>query len=200
MTNFLRNKILSVLLGLSLAIASLHAAAQHETPSDTVTTMVESILSILQREAYSTEDRDLIRQAVYEGFDSRAMAQSVLSTNWKAASIEQQTEFEALFFETLENTYIGRLEAYTNEKVEYHDESIKQKRASVETFIITSNKKIPINYKLRLRSNGWFIYDVEVENASMVSSYRETYRSVIRRSGMDDLLTQMREKIAQFSQ
>lgn len=62
---------------------------------------------------------------------------------------------------------------------------------------IASNNEIPVNYKLRLRSDGWFVYDVEVENVSMVSSYRETYRSVVRRSGMDGLLTQMREKAAQ---
>jgi len=38
------------------------------------------------------------------------------------------------------------------------------------------------------------MYDVEVENVSMVSFYRETYRSVVRRDGMDGLLAQMRER------
>jgi ABC-type transporter MlaC component len=33
-----------------------------------------------------------------------------------------------------------------------------------------------------------------VENVSMVSSYRETYRSVVRRDGMDGLLSQMQER------
>jgi len=125
------------------------------------------------------------------------MSQSVLSTNWRDASKEQQDEFQALFMQTLENTYIGRVEAYTNEQVDFKKEDINNNRATVDTAILASNNEIPVNYKLRLRSDGWFVYDVEVENVSMVSSYRETYRSVVKRDGMDGLLAQMREKAAQ---
>jgi len=99
--------------------------------------------------------------------------------------------------QTLENTYMGRLEAYTNETVEFRKEEIDNNRATVETVILTGGNEIPINYKLRQRSDGWFVYDVEVENVSMVSSYRETYRSVVRRDGMDGLLSQMRERAAE---
>ena len=72
--------------------------------------------------------------------------------------------------------------------------NINNTRATVDTVIATANNDIPINYKLRQRSDGWFVYDVEVENVSMVSSYRETYRSVVRRDGMDGLLSQMQER------
>ena len=99
--------------------------------------------------------------------------------------------------QTLENTYIGRVEAYTNEQVDFKKEDINNNRATVDTAILASSNEIPVNYKLRLRSDGWFVYDVEVENVSMVSSYRETYRSVVKRDGMDGLLAQMREKAAQ---
>ena len=57
---------------------------------------------------------------------------------------------------------------------------------------------IPIVYKLRKRSDGWFVYDVEIENVSMVSTYRETYRSVVRKDGMDGLLLQMRTRITEL--
>ncbi|MGY8789479.1 MAG: MlaC/ttg2D family ABC transporter substrate-binding protein [Pseudomonadales bacterium] len=67
-------------------------------------------------------------------------------------------------------------------------------RATIDTVIATANNDIHINYKLRQRSDGWFVYDVEVENVSMVSSYRETYRSVVRRDGIDGLLSQMQER------
>ena len=100
--------------------------------------------------------------------------------------------------QTLENIYIGRVEAYTNEQVAFKKEDINNNRATVDTAILAASNEIPVNYKLRLRSDGWFVYDVEVENVSMVSSFRETYRSVVRRDGMDGLLTQMREKAAQL--
>jgi len=185
---------LLAVFSLILAV-SMQANAQSASPKTVVETTVNAILDILRNDALGQEEaRDQMRSEISKAFDPRTMAQSVLSTNWRQASEQQQDELQALFMQTLENTYMGRLEAYTNETVEYRGESIDNNRAEVQTVIITSSNEIPINYKLRLRNNGWFVYDVEVENVSMVSSYRETYRSVVRRDGMDGLLAQMREK------
>jgi len=185
---------LLAVFSLILAV-SMQANAQSASPKTVVETTVNAILDILRNDALGHEEaRDQMRSEISKAFDPRTMAQSVLSTNWRQASEQQQDELQALFMQTLENTYMGRLEAYTNETVEYRGESIDNNRAEVQTVIITSSNEIPINYKLRLRNNGWFVYDVEVENVSMVSSYRETYRSVVRRDGMDGLLAQMREK------
>jgi len=168
------------------------------SPTDRVKGVVDEVLTILKNQSL-TQDvrRDQLRLALGKVFDSRAMAQSALSTNWRSASTEQQNEFEELFRQTLENTYIGRIEAYTDELVEYRGEDIENNRSTVETVIVTSSNEIPVNYKLRLRSDGWFVYDVEVENVSMISSYRETYRSVVRRSSMDELLDEMRQNVAE---
>ena len=188
---------LGAFIALGILVLSFQASAQNTTPTETVETTVNAILEILRDDSLGTEEaRELMRAEIGKAFDARAMSQSVLSTNWRSASKEQQEEFQALFMATLEDTYMGRIEAYTNEVVEFRDEEINNNRATVDTVILDGNTDIPINYKLRQRSDGWFVYDVEVENVSMVSSYRETYRSVVRRDGMDGLLAQMREKAA----
>ncbi|MDA9909028.1 ABC transporter substrate-binding protein [Gammaproteobacteria bacterium] len=195
--NRLIASVLRIAACLMLAI-SFQAHAQNGSPMETVETTVTAILEILRNDTLDTDEvRTLMRTEIDKSFDARAMSQSVLSTNWRDASKEQQDEFQALFMQTLENTYIGRVEAYTNEQVDFKKEDINNNRATVDTAILASNNEIPVNYKLRLRSDGWFVYDVEVENVSMVSSYRETYRSVVKREGMDGLLAQMREKAAQ---
>src|SRR5690606_33572258 len=109
---------------------------------------------------------------------------------------EQQTEFKTLMLQTIEDTYLDRIQAYTNEVVEFRKEDIRNDRATVNTVVVTKSAEVPVNYKLRKRSDGWFVYDVEVENVSMVSSYRDTYRDIVRRSGVDGLLDQMRAKAA----
>jgi phospholipid transport system substrate-binding protein len=178
-----------------LLMLSFQVNAQNNSPLDTVQTTVNAILEILRDPSLTPEAaRVQMRVEIGKAFDARAMSQSVLSTNWRQADEAQQEEFQRLFMQTLENTYMGRLEAYTNESVEFRDEDINNTRATVDTVIATANNDIPINYKLRQRSDGWFVYDVEVENVSMVSSYRETYRSVVRRDGMDGLLSQMQER------
>ena len=171
--------------------------ASQESPTERVRSVVDEVLTILRNQSLDpSERREQLRAQLGQVFDSRAMAQSALSTNWRNASEAQQDEFEELFRQTLENTYIGRIEAYTNESVEYRDEDINNNRATVDTTIVTSSNEIPVNYRLRLRSDGWYVYDVEVENVSMISSYRETYRSVVRRQGMDELLAEMRQNVS----
>jgi phospholipid transport system substrate-binding protein len=197
--NSIKNLRFSLGLIFCSALVSNAGIAQNDSPMLAVETMVESVLTILRSDTLSPEENEIaVKEELFKVFDSRAMAQSVLSTGWRQASTDQQNEFESLFLQTLENTYINRIEAYTDERVEFTSEDINENRATVETVIVTSNNDIPVGYKLRQRSDGWFIYDVVVENVSMVSSYRDTYRSIARRSGMDDLLSQMREKILEL--
>lgn len=186
-------------LMLCLAFASTPASAQDGAPTAAVRSVVDAILGILRSPDFDfAAARPAIRSEIQRAFDDTAMAQSVLSTNWRQASKEQQDEFKQLLSQTIESTYIGRIRAYTNETVEYRGEEINDKRATVDTVIKAQGGDIPLVYKLRQRNDGWFVYDVEIENVSMVSTYRETYRSVVRRSGMDGLLQQMRDKIAEL--
>jgi phospholipid transport system substrate-binding protein len=172
--------------------------AQTDSPTTAVKSVVDSILVILRKPDFDmNRDRPAISAEVRRAFDATAMAQSVLSTNWRDATPEQQSEFRELLLQTIENTYIGRIQTYSNETVNFGNEQISNDRASVDTSIVAASGRIPVTYKLRKRSDGWFVYDVEIENVSMVSTYRETYRSVVRRSGMDGLLEQMRSKAIQ---
>lgn len=186
----------ALLLSLGFAAA---VQAQQATPTATVQTTVDTILGILRKPDFDFDtDREAIKQEVTKAFDATAMAQSVLSTNWRSATKEQQEEFRDLLLATIENTYIDRIKAYTNETVEFRGESINNDRATVESVVVTQSGNVPVNYKLRLRNDLWYVYDVEVENVSMVSSYRDTYRDVVRRSGMDGLLAQMRSKLEEL--
>lgn len=182
----------------SLAL-SLPAQAQDGAPTAAVKSVVDSILQILRSPGFDLEsDRPAIRAEIRRAFDDTAMAQSVLSTNWRQASKEQQDEFKTLLSQTIEGTYIGRLRAYSNETVDYLAEQINENRATVNTVIRSASGDIPLIYKLRKRNDGWFVYDVEIENVSMVSTYRETYRNIVRKDGMDGLLLQMRDKIVEL--
>lgn len=174
-------------------------AADGDSPTAAAKTTVDAILAILRSPDFNfATDRSKVSDLVRKAFDDTAMAQSVLSTEWRKATPEQQNEFKTLLLQTVENTYIGRIREYTNESVEFRGEELADDRATVKTVVIAQTGEIPINYKMRKRSDGWFVYDVEVENVSMVNSYRDTYRSIASQQGMDSLLQQMRTKLAEL--
>jgi len=185
--------IFSLLLSVSgISVADNSAQAQLQGS-------VNKILDILKQKDLDTETRRAkIREAINERFYFRAMSQRTLSRNWKKASPEQQNKFVLLFSKQLEQAYIGRLEAYTNEKIEFLRVKMNNaKRAVVYTKIITKTADIPINYKLALKNGQWLIYDVIIEEVSLISNYRSSYKDIIKKSGIDSLLSQMEKKLAE---
>jgi phospholipid transport system substrate-binding protein len=46
---------------------------------------------------------------------------------------------------------------------------------------------IPINYRMEKQADGWKVYDVLVDNVSMVTVYRNSFNSEVRKGGIGGL-------------
>lgn len=181
-----------------VAIAlSSQTMADNSSPTSQLRLSVDSILSLLKDKSLDASARkNKIRSIINDRFYFRAMSQRTLARNWKKASAEQQKEFVSLFSDLLEKTYLGRIEAYTDERVEYlREKSRNPKRAIVFTQIVTKSADIPINYKLAKKGDQWLIYDVIIEEVSLISNYRSSYAEIIKKEGMDQLLNKMKDKL-----
>jgi phospholipid transport system substrate-binding protein len=193
-------KRLFLILAAGIALTVANIAAADASPTDAVRGSVNSILTLLQnKEMDQATRRKEMRKVISERFDFRAMSQRTLATNWKKASKEQQQEFVQLFAQLIENTYIGRIEAYTDEKVDFPGEKVKKKKAVVETLILTATADIPINYKVYQKKNGeWWVYDVIIEGISLISNYRSSYQEIVKKEGLDGLIAKMKNKIKEL--
>tara|TARA_R100001163_G_C5047610_1_gene184772 strand:+ start:76 stop:675 length:600 start_codon:yes stop_codon:yes gene_type:complete len=190
----LGSTFVSSLLFLSLITS---AQAQYDTPTDTVQNMLDNVFAILRAPDFDLDrDKAAIDEAVSGAFDPNTIAQSALAASYRDLTTEQRREFEELFFDVLKQTYIERLDSYTNETVEILGESVDAPRATVDSVVNTSSSDIAVQYSLRQRPDGWYIYDIIVEDVSLLSSYRSTYRSIIRRSGIDALFEELRTQAA----
>jgi phospholipid transport system substrate-binding protein len=187
-----------IVFGLMMTLASMAFAAGNATES--VRTSVDAIIGILKDAGLDKPaKRDKIRVVIAERFDFRAMSQRTLATNWKKASKEEQQQFIELFAELIQNTYIGRVEAYTNEEVKYPGEKVTDDRAVVDTLIVTSSKEIPVTYRLYLKGDRWLVYDVNIEGVSLISNYRNSYQEIVKREGFTGLLAKMGDKVKELA-
>ena len=194
----LKRFFMPILFGFMMTLASSAFAVDKAT--DSVRMSVESIIGILKDAGLDqSAKREKIRAAIAERFDFRAMSQRTLATNWRKASKKEQQQFVELFTKLIQNTYIGRVEAYTNEEVRYPDEKVTGNRAVVDTLIVTSSKEIPVTYKLYLKDDRWLVYDVYIEGVSLISNYRNSYQEIVKRDGFAGLLSQMEEKVKELA-
>ena len=190
----------SYMKGLLTALLLLPALclAGTGTPTEYLRDTIGQVLTVLHESGTDSEaKREKIRAVINERFDYRAMSQRALARNWKKASTDEQQRFVELFARMMQNTYLVMVEEYNNQAVEYGDETIrKQKYAKVKTIIVDSGKRIPVDYKLRLKDGEWLIYDVVIEGVSMINNYRSSYQQIVKRDGMQGLIAKLETRLS----
>ena len=165
-------------------------------PKERVQRKVSAILAILRDGDLSREERwEAIGDVVDQSFDFRAMSQSVLATTWREAGPEEKRRFVEYFSQYLEETYRTKIERYTNERIEFENETIAGNRAVVDTVIITDANRIPVTYRMRLDEGEWYAYDVVIEGISLVNNYRSTFAAIVKAEGIDGLLGDLQVRI-----
>ncbi len=173
------------------------SASAAPTPSEQIREMVDAVVTVLRDPSLSFDDKDLyIRRTVDKRFDFEEMSRRTLPREWSKATGEEQDRFVDLFREQLARTYRTAIEEYSDERVEITGEKIKKDRfAQVDTFILSTQTKIPVNYRLYFKNDEWWVYDVVVEGASLIRNYRTTYENIVKREGMSSLIAQLEEKL-----
>lgn len=176
-------------------------AEEAATPTDRVRSAISDIMTVLKNENLDRDQKWAeVGRVVDAGFDFRSMSQSILATNWRTATTEEKRQFVEYFAQYLEATYRDKIEAYTNQRIEYMNESVRGDRAVVDTIIMTDATQIPVTYKLKLNDEGWFAYDVVIEGVSLVNNYRSTFSAIIKSEGMEGLLTDLQGRIERYKE
>jgi phospholipid transport system substrate-binding protein len=166
------------------------------TPSGRVQDSIDKVLNILNDKSLDREARwKKIGLIINDRFDFRSMSQSVLATNWKKATPEERKNFVEFFSQYIEETYRKKIESYSNQDVIITGETIRGKKAIVETRIVTDTTEIPVDYKLKNNNGTWYAYDVVIEGVSLVNNYRSTFAAIVNNDGMDGLLDDIQRRI-----
>jgi phospholipid transport system substrate-binding protein len=184
---------------LMLCLVSLPAYAG--VPLNTVQTNVNNVLDVLRdpklKSASAKEIKKEKLRLIYKGmFDEGEFSRRTLGRNWSKFNPAQQKEFIQLFEQVLEKSYIDKIFSYTNEKIEFYKENmLSENQAEIQTKIITSSKEIPIFYRMIKKDNIWKVYDVVVENVSLVQNYRTQFIDILAKNTPEQLLEILRKKV-----
>jgi len=170
-------------------------------PTDQLRLTVDRVLAILNDANLNAPGaketrRAELRKTIFPRFDFEEMAKRSLGAEWRRRTPAEQKEFVDLFTELLKNSYIESIESYRGNKVVYGRESQDGDYAEVNTSITNPNgEEFAIDYRLTIRVSEWKVYDVIVENISIVNNYRAQFRRILQRSSFADLLQTIRDKV-----
>jgi len=169
-------------------------------PMDQLRGTVDRVLTILQDPRLRSADkrderRQQLAKVISARFDFDEMARRSLGAEWRRLTLGQRKEFVELFAELLRDTYVANIESYKGEKVIYTRETQEEQYAVVQTILRSpEGTEYSLDYRLHRVDKEWKVYDVVIENVSIVNNYRSQFARVINKSSYEGLIRALKEK------
>ena len=189
--NFLIITIIFLFLGSNLIFADEVSKIREMTKEK-----VDIVINTLKDQSLNKDEKkEAILKTVDGLFDFPRMAKlSLGKKHWKSLSKGDRKEFSKLFVEKLKQSYLDKLDLYTDEEVVVDDAKLKKKkRVEVLTYLVSKDDKMEMKYKLyKSRKKRWLVYDVEVLGVSIVQTYRSQFSGFLKKNSMDDLMNRLR--------
>ena len=193
--------LVAIGLVVNLAVGSVCFADSEITVK--LKSTIDKVIAIVKDENLRNDKqgrRAALRKAIDERFDYRQMVMRSLAKNWDLRSDQERQQFISLFKSLLENSYASKLEAYSDEKINYIGEVIKGKYALVKTEVVRPNSTIAVDYKLTQENGDWQVYDFVIEGVSMIRNYRSQFTKIIRKDSYEVLVQKLTDKINELEQ
>ncbi len=96
---------------------------------------------------------------------------------------------------SLSRAYLTQIESYNDQKVRYVNERQDASHAEVDTKIVDNKgQEYSVKYRLHNENGDWKVYDVVVEDISLVNNYRAQFNRLLASSSYQELVRRMQEK------
>lgn len=176
--------------------AGLGTAQAGMGPQELVQSTTDQLLQTIQAEKEAiAKDPDKVFRIV-EGialphFDFARISRWVLAKNWSKATPDQRRRFQEEFTTLLVRTYATALTEYKGQNVTVQPVSMEPDATRVKVRAEVQQPgafPIPIDYRMYLKDGEWKVYDVAIDEISLVANYRTTFANEIRNGGLDNLI------------
>ncbi|MCC7483897.1 MAG: ABC transporter substrate-binding protein [Burkholderiales bacterium] len=178
-----------------LAAAGGHA---QESPEALVKRAADEVLALIKETKDQTKLVAAAESRIVPYFDFTRMTRLAAGRNWNQASPAQRAALEKAFRTLLVRTYTVALSRTSGEaKVDVRPAVAGPDPGEVVVKTVATEpgrQPIPIDYRMAKAADGWKVYDVTVENLSLVTTYRGSFQSEIARTGIDGLIKVIEER------
>lgn len=189
-------------LALFFLSAQAWAASSPADARQALQATVSKILNIIREPGYANPAtrgplRKEIESEVFRVFDFGEFSSRTVGPRWKTFNATQKKHFEDAFAQLLLNTYLNRVNGYNGETVNYTGETVSPDGAKVEvktTITMKDGKKTPVSYRMLYKDGSWHVYDVIIENISLVKNYRTQFQDILNTASPEELTAKVRAK------
>lgn len=195
-------KIIAFLM-LIISLPALATGDPEQLIKDTTSQVLDAIKANLA--SYQDDPSSLYRlveEVVSPHFDFPRMTDMALGRYLGEVSVDQRPTIEYEFRSLLVRTYGGALLEYNQQEIIYlpMEGTIEDGKVKVRSEIEQPGGfPIPIDYSMQLGDDGWKVYDISVDEVSLVTNYRSSFARAIKKTGVDGLIRTLQERNSRSS-
>lgn len=154
---------------------------------------IDAVMVLLQNRSLDKSERNKqIIDIITPVFDYPTMAKLSLGKKyWPTLSEEKQTAFSELFIKRLQDSYLDKLDLYSDEEILFAEPLEMGKQVHQPTTLVSKGSRIDMLYKFYRSEAGWKIYDVEIGGVSVIQTYRSQFDGVLKDGSIDVLLEKL---------
>jgi phospholipid transport system substrate-binding protein len=183
-------------------LASAFAFAEDAGPDALVRRTTDEVLAVIKsdKDLQAGNPRkvtELAEEKVLPHFDFTRMTRLAVGRSWAQASDAQKEALTKEFRTLLVRTYSNSLTQYRDQKIDVKATKMspQDKEVTVRTAVIQQGgPPIPIDYAMEKTDQGWKVFDVTIDGASLVTTYRGTFNDQIQRGGIDGLVKTLQDR------
>ncbi len=165
-------------------------------PTEVVKKMLNKVMDIQtdpKLRKFRNKRRLAIKKIIQENFDSKLMARNALGSYWNKLSKKEKKEFTEVFEDLFQESYTKMvLDFLRREKIRYEKEEKNGNEVIVRTRIVKMADEIPVDYHLRRVGNRWLVFDVDIDEVSIVGNYRRSFSRIINMASFKILMKKMK--------
>ena len=180
----------------ALLLSPLAFADEPDSVKKLTEVKVNEVIDTIRDKSLDKKTRnEKIIETISPMFDFSQMAKlSMGKTNWKRMNKQQRQEFNTLFVKRLQESYLEKLDLYTDEEVAVGEAMRVKKRIHVASHLVSKDDKMEMIYKFyKKKDQGWKVYDVEIMGVSIVQTYRSQFAGILKNQTIEDLLKILRD-------
>jgi phospholipid transport system substrate-binding protein len=186
-----------------------------DVPRGIVDARYQQIREICAESIDETQMREKIKALTVDFVDYEEFSRLTIKRQWKELNEAQRAEFVDWFRRLIQATYARHFKPRQDIAVSYRGETkFKGEKAQVKTtlsFKKNAESAVDVDYRFHKRTareaasnsssaskaqaTNWWVYDLVIDEVSLMRNYRSQFRKILKRDGFDALMTKVRDAV-----
>lgn len=170
-----------------------------QSPTEVIRARNQAVTRILDAsgDEPNEQTRERLKEVINSVMDFEELSRRSLGKYWDERTAAEKTDFVGVFEQLIRNSSVKKLSIYRADSMTYDEPAIKGDNATVRTIAYKDRKSVEIVYEMHKVGGEWKAYDLVIDGASTVRTYRDSFYRQLAKSAYAEMYDKLVRKLTE---